>query len=202
MARGYSSAGSESTSIRARAYPVIWEKKTKAAIEKVIARRGEEFPGEKAKALDGIESIAKGLKKHSEYVFQWTDVVPSGDKDYPFELEASMSIPGTGQRGVMKIGSFFATKEEAEQVSELIGEGMDINESGRPLNLRRDTNEDEESKYLDQREKNKVKTVELATFERRRTAKQYDNWVKTQTARYYAEQKKANEEAIARNKNK
>ena len=202
MARGYSSAGSESTSIRARAYPGIWEKKTKAAIEKVVSRRGEEFPGEKAKALDGIESIAKGLKKHSEYVFQWTDVVPSGDKDYPFELEASMSIPGTGQRGVMKIGSFFATKEEAEQVSYTMSEGMDITESGRPLNLRRDTTEDEEAKQLDLREKNRVTTGELATFERRRTARQYDAWVKRTTERYYAEQKIENEAAIERNKNK
>jgi hypothetical protein len=102
----------------------------------------------------------------------------------------------------MKIGSFFATKEEAEQVSYTMGEGMDINESGRPLNLRRDTTEDEESKALDQREKNKVITVELATFERRRTAKQYDAWVKRSTERYYAEQKKENEAAIERNKNK
>jgi hypothetical protein len=80
--------------------------------------------------------------------------------------------------------------------------GVAATESGRPLNLRRDTTEDEESKALDQREKNKVQTVELATFERRRTAKQYDAWVKRTTEQYYAEQKKANEEAIARNKNK
>lgn len=202
MARGYSSAGSESTSIRARAYPGIWEKKTKAAIEKVVSRRGEEFPNEKANALLGVESIAKALKKHSEYVFLWTDVVPSGDKDFPFELQATLSKPGTGQKGVTKIGAFFATEEEAENVSVRIGEGMDLNESGRPLNLRRDPYEAEEAKDLDQREKNKVTTVQLETFERRQATKRYDDWVKRSTARYYEEQKKANEEAIARNKNK
>jgi len=202
MARGYSSAGSESTSIRARAYPSIWEQKTKAAIEKVVSRRGEEFPNEKTNALLGVEAIAKLLKKHSEYVFMWTDVVPTGDRDYPFELQATLSKPGTGQKGVTKISAFFATKEEAEQVSYTMSEGMDLNESGRPLNLRRDPNEAEEAKNLDQREKNKVTTVQLETFERRQTAKRYDDWVKRTTARYYEEQKKANEEAIARNKNK
>ena len=202
MARGYSSAGSESTSIRARAYPGIWEQKTKAAIEKVISRRGEDFPNEKANAFLGVESIAKLLKKHSEYVFMWTDVVPTGDRDYPFELQATLSIPGTGQKGVAKIGAFFNTKSEAENVSERISEGMDLNESGRPLNLRRDKYEEEEAKNLDQSERNKVTTVQLETFERRQTARRYDDWVKRTTARYYAEQKKANEEAIARNKNK
>jgi hypothetical protein len=202
MARGYSSAGSESTSIRARAYPGIWEKKTKAAIEKVVSRRGEDFPNEKANALLGVESIAKLLKKHSEYVFLWTDVVPTGDKDYPFELQATLSKPGTGQKGVAKIGAFFNTKSEAENVSERIGEGMDLNESGRPLNLRRDTTEDEEAKYLDESERKKATTVQLETFERRKMRERYADWVQKTTARYYAEQKKANEEAIARNKNK
>ena len=202
MARGYSSAGSESTSIRARAYPGIWEKKTKAAIEKVVSRRGEDFPNEKANALLGVESIAKLLKKHSEYVFLWTDVVPTGDKDYPFELQATLRIPGTGQKGVAKIGAFFNTKSEAENVSERIGEGMDLNESGRPLNLRRDTTEDEEAKYLDESERKKATTVQLETFERRKMRERYADWVQKTTARYYAEQKKANEEAIARNKNK
>lgn len=202
MARGYSSAGSESTSIRARAYPGIWEQKTKAAIEKVVSRRGEDFPNEKANALLGVEAIAKLLKKHSEYVFMWTDVVPTGDKDYPFELQATLSIPGTGQKGIAKIGAFFNTKSEAENVSERIGEGMDLNESGRPLNLRRDTTEDEEAKYLDESERKKATTVQLETFERRQMRERYASWVKKTTERYYAEQKKANEKAIARNKNK
>lgn len=202
MARGYSNAGSESTSIRARAYPGIWEQKTKAAIEKAVSRTGEDFPNEKANALLGVEAIAKLLKKHSEYVFMWTDVVPTGDKDYPFELQATLSIPGTGQKGIAKIGAFFNTKSEAENVSERIGEGMDLNESGRPLNLRRDTTEDEEAKYLDESERKKATTVQLETFERRQMRERYSNWVKKTTERYYAEQKKANEEAIARNKNK
>ena len=202
MARGYSSAGSESTSIRARAYPGIWENKTKAAIEKAVNRTGEDFPNERTNALLGVEAIANLLKKHSEYVFLWTDAVPTGDRDYPFEQQATLSIPGTGQKGVAKIGAFFNTKSEAENVSERINEGTDINESGRPLDLRRNTNEAEEAKYLDQREKNKVTTVQLETFERRQTAKRYADWVERTTARYYAEQKKANEEAIARNKNR
>lgn len=44
--------------------------------------------------------------------------------------------------------------------------------------------------------------MQLETFERRQMRERYSNWVKKTTERYYAEQKKANEEAIARNKNK
>lgn len=202
MARGNSSrSSSEFSSVRAQAYPGIWAQKTEAAIDKIISRRGESFEDEKWMTKKAIGLIKDTLRKDfPASVFMWTDVVKSksNDPEYPFELKATFKVPGRGEIE-RRVGVAFATEEQAEIVSYHLSEGMDLNESGRPLNLRRDPDEAEEAKNLDSREKNRVKTVELETFRRRRNAKQYDDWVKLTTARYYAEQKKANDELKARN---
>lgn len=150
------------------------------------------------KAIDLISSSLKNEFPAS--VFMWTDVVKSksNDSEYPYELQATFKVPGRGEVE-RRIGVAFATEEQAEIVSYHVSEGMDLNENGRPLNLRRDPNEAEEAKFLDQRERERATVVQLETFRRRNNAKQYDAWVKKATERYYEEQRKANEERKARN---
>lgn len=202
MARGASSrAASEFSSVRARAYPGIWAQKTKAAVDKIINKRGESFEDEKFLTNKAIGLISDSLKKEfPASVFMWTDVVKSksNDPEYPFELQATFRVPGRGEVE-RRVGVAFATEEQAEIVSYHVSEGMDLNENGRPLNLRRDPNEAEEAKFLDQREREKATVVQLETFRRRNNVKQYDAWVKKTTERYYEEQRKANEERKARN---
>lgn len=202
MARGASSrASSEFSSVRARAYPGIWSQKTKAAVDKIIAKRGESFEDEKWMTNKAIDLISSSLKNEfPASVFMWTDVVKSksNDPEYPYELQATFRVPGRGEVE-RRVGVAFATEEQAEIVSYHVSEGMDLNENGRPLNLRRDPNEAEEAKFLDQREREKATVVQLETFRRRNNAKQYDAWVKKATERYYEEQRRANEERKARN---
>ena len=202
MARGASSrSSSEFSSVRARAYPGIWAKKTQAAIDKNIRRDGESFSDEKFKAGLAVRVIAKILKEElPASTFSYTDVIEdkSGDGLYPFKLEATFSVPGGGY-DKRKIGIAFAKKEDAEQLSQQISEGMDLTDNGRPLDLRRLPDESEEQKELDKRDNTRRQAKEEKVADKRRAARNYDNFVKVSTARYYAEQKKANDELKARN---
>lgn len=181
MARGTSSrASSEFGSVRARAYPSIWAQKTKAAIDKNIRRDGESISGEKDKAASAVRVIAKILKNElPASTFSYTDVVEVPPDtvarlgvNYPFQIEAAFRAPGGGT-DKRKIGFSFANKEDAEQFSQQLSEGMDLTDNGRPLDLRRMPDESEEQKDLDKRESSRRQTKEQKVFEKRENERNY-----------------------------
>ncbi len=178
MARGASSrASSEFSSVRARAYPGIWAKKTQEAIDKNIRRDGESFSGEKNKVASAVREIAKILKKElPASTFSYTDVVEGKDKDYPYQIEATFSVPGGGQ-DKRRIGFAFAKKEDAEQLSQQLSEGMDLTDNGRPLNLRREPDETEEQKALDDRDLRRRQEKEERVADKRRGERNYAAFV-------------------------
>jgi hypothetical protein len=178
MARGTSSrAASEFSSVRARAYPGIWQKKTQEAIDKNIRRDGESFSGEKSKVASAVRAIAKILKKElPASTFSYTDVVEGKDKDYPYQIEATFSVPGGGQ-DTRRIGFAFAKKEDAEQLSQQLSEGMDLTDNGRPLDLRRVPDEGEEQKDLDDRDRARQQAKEQRVADKRQSQRNYDSFV-------------------------
>lgn len=177
MARGYSSAGSEFSSIRARAYPGIWEKKTMQATAKNIRRDGEAFEDEGYKVRDAVRTVAQILKNElPASVFAYSDVVAGKAAQRPFQIEAIFRVPGGGDDR-RRIGIGFNTKEEAEQVSYQLSEGMDLTENGRPLNLRREPDEDEEQKALDERDRGRRAAREEKVADKRRADRNYAAFV-------------------------
>lgn len=178
MARGTSSrASSEFSSVRARAYPAIWAKKTQEAIDKNIRRDGESFSGEKNKVASAVRAIAKILKNElPASTFSYTDVVEGKDKDYPYQIEATFSVPGGGQ-DKRRIGFAFAKKEDAEQLSQQLSEGMDLTDNGRPLDLRRLPDETEEQKDLDARDLRRRQEKEERVANKRRGERNYAAFV-------------------------
>jgi hypothetical protein len=197
MARGASSrASSEFSSVRARAYPNIWKQKTQAAIDRNIERDGPTWRDEAFMTSISVAAVAKILKSELPgHQFMWSDVVPNNRNGFDIVAEFSSPLGNKDKRIVGAIDS----KEKADVISQHLSEGMDLTEAGRPLNLRRDINEGEEQKELDSLEKRRQAAREEKVADKRRSARNYDNFVKVSTARYYAEQKKENDERKARN---
>jgi hypothetical protein len=175
MARGASSrASSEFSSVRARAYPKIWEQKTKEAIAKNIKSDGEAFRDEAYFAKAAVERVSKILKNElPAHVFSWADAV-QGKNGY--DVEATFSFPG-GNYDKRKVGSF-DTKEQAEAIAQHLSEGMDLTDNGRPLNLRRIPDESEEQKDLDAKDRSRQQAKEERVADKRRADRNYAAFVK------------------------
>lgn len=176
MARGASSrASSEFNSVRARAYPKIWEQKTQAAIDRNIERDGPTWRDEAFMTSISVRAVAKILKDELPgHRFDWTDVEKNDRGGYNVVAEFTSPYGRTDKRIVGSLD----TKEKAEVVSQHLSEGMDLTDNGRPLNLRRDINEGEEQKELDALEKRRQAAREERVADKRRGQRAADAFLK------------------------
>jgi hypothetical protein len=175
MARGNSSrASSEFFSVRARAYPGIWEQKTKDAIAQNIDRDGETFKNEAYFAQTATERVARILKNElPAHSFVWADVVKTKTG---YRVDATFAQPGSGyiKRGV---STSFDTQEQADAIAQHLSEGMDLTENGRPLNLRRMPDETEDQKELDAKDRRRAASKAEKVAEKRESERNYAAFV-------------------------
>lgn len=133
-----------------------------------------------------VAAVAKILKDELPgHRFDWTDVVKNNRNGYDVVAEFTSPSGNTDKRVVGSLDS----KEKAEVVSQHLSEGMDVYEAGRPLNLRRDVNEAEEQKDLDDRDRRRRQEREQKVADKRRSERNYAAFVKNVKDKMEAERK-------------